>query len=117
MNILIITMDFPPLGGGMSQKAHALATQWAASGVKTFVITPIEGINNSLYERIVIPLNGHYLWQSFRLSGVIKKVVCEKNIDSIFCLSWSPAGLASILSGSHKKSNVGVAVNGFDLLH
>lgn len=116
MKILIITPNFPPQGAGMSERAYSLVKQWAPYTGKILVITPIEGPSTDSYQRMIVSLKGHYLWQAYKLSWVIRNVVRKNNIDKIFCMSWSPAGIAVLLSGAYRKRCWAVAVNGFDVI-
>jgi glycosyltransferase involved in cell wall biosynthesis len=115
MSVLIITNDFPPLGGGMSERACSLASEWAKAGEKIVVVTPIKGPSTEHYERVVVSINGHYLKKAFQLSHIIKKVIRERNIKKIFCLSWSPPGMSVLFSQMYKTLKWGVTVNGFDI--
>lgn len=116
MSVLIVTNDFPPLGGGMSERACSLAIEWAKAGERIIVVTPVNGASTDYYKRIVVPLNGHYLYKAFQLSRVIKNTVREQHdITKIFCLSWSPPGMSVLFSHVYKSLKWGVTVNGFDI--
>ena len=116
MSMLVITNDFPPLGGGISVKAYYFVQEWAKLGEKIIVLTPVEGESTKYYERIVLPLRGHYLNQAYTISQVIKKLLRERNIDKLFCINWSPGGLGVLLSGVYRKVKWAVAVSGFDII-
>ncbi len=115
MSILFITPDFPPRGGGMSERARQLVDIWQDKE-KVIVLTDVKGKISDKYERIYIPLKGHYVRKSIKLSKKIKEIVKERSITKIFCLSWSPPAIAVLLSGAYKKRKWAVTVNGFDII-
>ncbi|MFH1776831.1 MAG: glycosyltransferase family 4 protein [Candidatus Omnitrophota bacterium] len=116
MKILIIASTFPPEGGGLQNKMFFLLKQWCRDGHSVVVLTPVHGRENDLYKRVHVPLNGHYLYKAYLLSRKIRQVVNEYAIDIIYCLSWSPEGVAVLLSGFGKKIKWAVTVSGFDVI-
>lgn len=116
MNILVIANNFPPEEGGIPQKISDLVNQWGKEGNSVIVLTPVRGPESNEYKRIHVPLKGHYLRKAYRLSREIRRIVRLYPIDVIYCLCWSPEGIAVLLSGLAKKIKWAVTVNGFDVI-
>lgn len=47
MDVLLVTSEFPPAGGGIGMQAHALALSWSLFGKKVCVISPIDYVSKS----------------------------------------------------------------------
>ncbi|MCP3931076.1 MAG: glycosyltransferase family 4 protein [Bacteroidetes bacterium] len=115
MKILILTYEFGPNTGGIGKRAFTLAEEWTRRGLDVTVLTSNANISGTEYKLVSLSLHRHYIIKSLQLSFALWKILKRTKIDKVFCISWSPDGLAAFLTSWIEKFYWVVSVNGFDI--
>jgi phosphatidylinositol alpha-1,6-mannosyltransferase len=115
MRILLLSTAFGSKDGGLGTRALTLAEAWTQMGADVTVLTSARGPAGEPYATIRISLPGHYFPRALVLAAELFCVLKKKQVDGVFCIGWSPEGLAAFLSAWVFKIPWIVSVNGFDI--
>ena len=115
MNILLVSTAFGTKAGGLGNRALTLAEAWTDMGVNVTVLTAEGQTPRHRYSVKSVALPGHYLLRAMVLCLWLIRQCIRQKVDGIFCISWSPEGLAALAAGRLFRIPWVVSANGFDV--
>lgn len=106
--MLFLTIDFPPMGGGMARHSYDLVKAMRHIGKPPLVLTPRREGGREFDKKIdikIIRLKGitieklfeHYLWSTTVFFGYAFYYCITQRVNAIFVNTWSIVGVAAFL--------------------